>query len=79
MFTLYTCVDKPGKSRDYYHSCYALSGLSVAQWGCGSGGDDQHFPTPKVRENDIISVCYITHMYGFLILLFYCISAHENL
>ena len=23
--------DKPGKSRDYYHTCYALSGLSVAQ------------------------------------------------
>jgi protein farnesyltransferase subunit beta len=24
-------VDKPGKSRDYYHTCYGLSGLSVAQ------------------------------------------------
>lgn len=24
-------VDKPGKSRDFYHSCYALSGLSIAQ------------------------------------------------
>ena len=24
-------VDKPGKSRDYYHSCYCLSGLSIAQ------------------------------------------------
>ena len=23
--------DKPGKSRDYYHSCYSLSGLSIAQ------------------------------------------------
>lgn len=23
--------DKPGKSRDYYHSCYALSGLSISQ------------------------------------------------
>jgi len=23
--------DKPGKSRDFYHSCYALSGLSIAQ------------------------------------------------
>jgi hypothetical protein len=23
--------DKPGKSRDFYHSCYSLSGLSVAQ------------------------------------------------
>lgn len=24
--------DKPGKSRDYYHSCYCLSGLSVCQY-----------------------------------------------
>lgn len=24
-------IDKPGKSRDYYHTCYTLSGLSVAQ------------------------------------------------
>ncbi|KAJ1438882.1 terpenoid cyclases/protein prenyltransferase alpha-alpha toroid, partial [Ochromonadaceae sp. CCMP2298] len=23
--------DKPGKARDFYHSCYALSGLSIAQ------------------------------------------------
>lgn len=23
--------DKPGKSRDYYHSCYSLSGLTLAQ------------------------------------------------
>lgn len=23
--------DKPGKRRDYYHTCYCLSGLSIAQ------------------------------------------------
>ncbi|DAZ97616.1 TPA: hypothetical protein N0F65_002235 [Lagenidium giganteum] len=28
--------DKPGKPRDHYHSCYCLSGLSVAQHGDGS-------------------------------------------
>lgn len=27
--------DKPGKPRDHYHSCYCLSGLSVAQHGDG--------------------------------------------
>lgn len=41
--------DKPSKSRDFYHSCYNLSGLSVAQHALGpwppaaaphSGGDD---------------------------------------
>ena len=30
--------DKPGKSRDYYHTCYCLSGLSVAQHGALRGG-----------------------------------------
>lgn len=24
-------VDKPGKNRDFYHTCYTLSGLSIAQ------------------------------------------------
>ena len=24
-------IDKPGKSRDFYHTCYTLSGLAVAQ------------------------------------------------
>lgn len=24
--------DKPGKSRDYYHTCYCLSGLAVCQY-----------------------------------------------
>jgi protein farnesyltransferase subunit beta len=24
-------IDKPGKNRDYYHTCYTLSGLSIAQ------------------------------------------------
>jgi protein farnesyltransferase subunit beta len=32
--------DKPGKPRDFYHSCYNLSGLSVAQhWLGGPPGD----------------------------------------
>lgn len=30
-------IDKPGKHRDVYHTCYALSGLSVAQHGTGAG------------------------------------------
>ena len=25
-------IDKPGKGRDYYHTCYGLSGLSVSQY-----------------------------------------------
>jgi hypothetical protein len=30
--------DKPGKPPDYYHTCYCLSGLSVAQHVAGGGG-----------------------------------------
>jgi protein farnesyltransferase subunit beta len=44
--------DKPGKSRDYYHSCYALSGLSIAQWSNipsqEANSNDFKFPSPKV-------------------------------
>jgi protein farnesyltransferase subunit beta len=29
--------DKPGKGRDFYHTCYCLSGLSVAQHGGRAG------------------------------------------
>ena len=29
--------DKPGKPRDFYHTCYNLSGLSCAQWGRAGG------------------------------------------
>jgi prenyltransferase beta subunit len=35
-------VDKPGKSRDFYHTCYTLSGLSVAQ----------NFHGEKVKNQD---------------------------
>jgi protein farnesyltransferase subunit beta len=30
--------DKPGKHRDFYHSCYALSGLAAMQWGAAAAG-----------------------------------------
>ena len=30
--------DKPGKSRDYYHTCYCLSGLSASQRAYGDDG-----------------------------------------
>ena len=37
-------IDKPGKPRDYYHTCYCLSGLSVAQ----------HFNRGKLTANKVI-------------------------
>eukprot|EP01087_Luapelamoeba_hula_P007838 TRINITY_DN1925_c0_g1_i1.p1 TRINITY_DN1925_c0_g1~~TRINITY_DN1925_c0_g1_i1.p1 ORF type:complete len:308 (-),score=33.50 TRINITY_DN1925_c0_g1_i1:99-1022(-) len=33
--------DKPSRSRDFYHTCYALSGLSIAQ----NNNDQTHGPT----------------------------------
>ena len=39
--------DKPGKAPDYYHSCYCLSGLSAAQYGCSRpGGGTMTLPIP---------------------------------
>lgn len=37
--------DKPGKNRDYYHSCYCLSGLSVSQY-CATADSDS-CPLPQ--------------------------------
>ncbi|XP_067681772.1 protein farnesyltransferase subunit beta-like [Haliotis asinina] len=35
-------IDKPGKSRDFYHTCYCLSGLSIAQHFTGGHLADMH-------------------------------------
>lgn len=45
--------DKPGKPRDHYHSCYCLSGLSVAQHGAGTS-------TPEVF-GDASNLLVATH------------------
>jgi len=42
--------DKPSKSRDFYHSCYNLSGLSVAQHCCEKSGDAVHFGHPTMSR-----------------------------
>ncbi|GAB4849186.1 hypothetical protein Ancab_003996 [Ancistrocladus abbreviatus] len=36
--------DKPGKPRDYYHSCYCLSGLVVAQYSWSKDADSSPLP-----------------------------------
>eukprot|EP01032_Pedospumella_encystans_P021557 gene21557-24443_t len=42
--------DKPGKSRDFYHSCYALSGLSIAQSCITSSLKSDHPVESAARE-----------------------------
>ncbi|XP_057983831.1 protein farnesyltransferase subunit beta isoform X2 [Malania oleifera] len=37
--------DKPGKHRDYYHTCYCLSGLSVSQYSCSRDADSPPLPS----------------------------------
>ncbi|KAK1160470.1 protein farnesyltransferase subunit beta-like [Acipenser oxyrinchus oxyrinchus] len=37
-------LDKPGKSRDFYHTCYCLSGLSIAQ----------HFGSREIHHEVIV-------------------------
>ncbi|KAK6913135.1 PFTB repeat [Dillenia turbinata] len=36
--------DKPGKNRDYYHTCYCLSGLSVCQYSSSKESDSAPLP-----------------------------------
>ncbi|XP_023728727.1 protein farnesyltransferase subunit beta isoform X2 [Lactuca sativa] len=36
--------DKPGKSRDHYHTCYCLSGLSAAQFRWPKDADSEPLP-----------------------------------
>ncbi|XP_026760742.1 protein farnesyltransferase subunit beta [Galleria mellonella] len=45
-------IDKPGKLRDIYHTCYALSGLSVAQHGTGAG-DPYVVGSPRNEVNRV--------------------------
>ncbi|KAF4666261.1 hypothetical protein FOL47_004163 [Perkinsus chesapeaki] len=46
--------DKPGKNCDYYHTCYAMSGVAASQWHRGSppsslGGEDT-----VLTESDVL-------------------------
>lgn len=36
--------DKPGKHKDYYHTCYCLSGLSVCQYSLSKAAGSQPLP-----------------------------------
>ena len=47
--------DKPGKGRDHYHTCYCLSGLSVAQH---FGADGVLGPSANLLEkiNPVVNV-----------------------
>lgn len=47
--------DKPSKGRDFYHSCYNLSGLSVAQH-CDNG--EEMFGDPKQTRVARSHPCY---------------------
>jgi hypothetical protein len=42
--------DKPGTSRDHYHTCYCLSGLSVAQHGDPGAPYDLHGNLDNILE-----------------------------
>ncbi|XP_033734614.1 protein farnesyltransferase subunit beta-like [Pecten maximus] len=44
-------IDKPGKSRDYYHTCYCLSGLAVSQHF--AGGKLAHLHTVGSQDNEL--------------------------
>ena len=43
--------DKPGKSRDFYHTCYCLSGLSVCQHILSNDEDSRVSPRAVMGPN----------------------------
>ncbi|GBF91692.1 farnesyltransferase subunit beta [Raphidocelis subcapitata] len=48
--------DKPGKSPDYYHTCYCLSGLSAAQHAPGGAGALGGAPNELARADTLLNV-----------------------
>ena len=51
--------DKPSKSRDFYHSCYNLSGLSIAQQGNTVNKTDPCFNIRVDRAEEILSMTWV--------------------
>lgn len=51
-------LDKPGRPRDFFHTCYALSGLSVAQHFL----DEKYILGPE-RNEVVSSLTQFVHMY----------------
>jgi protein farnesyltransferase subunit beta len=45
--------DKPGKGSDFYHSCYAASGLALSQ---GLVGTDEKLLFKNIHENQVNEV-----------------------
>jgi protein farnesyltransferase subunit beta len=79
-YVLYCCqsphgglMDKPGKGKDFYHTCYCLSGLSVAQHSMGdhvtnitSNPRDILVPTHPLFNIPIIQVTNTTKYFSSL-------------
>lgn len=68
-------VDKPGKNRDFYHTCYCLSGLSIAQHFAGGklghlnvvgNEENQLRPTHPVFNISVEAVVHATLYYNKL-------------
>jgi len=45
--------DKPGKSADFYHTCYALSGVSATQYGLEAEPTIVGDPSNKLERTDV--------------------------
>ena len=53
-------LDKPGKSRDFYHTCYTLSGLALAQI----------FASPGLLNTSVLGSFHLKTLYLLLLFLF---------
>ncbi|GAB2278144.1 hypothetical protein Dimus_012840 [Dionaea muscipula] len=66
--------DKPGKNRDYYHTCYCLSGLSVCQYT--SSKDVDSSPLPQALFGPFSNLLESIHpLYNVVVDQYY--EAHE--
>lgn len=66
--------DKPGKHRDFYHTCYCLSGLSVCQHCMSKDADSS--PPPKAMFGPYLNLLEPIHpLYNVELEHYY--EAHE--
>lgn len=66
--------DKPGKHKDYYHTCYCLSGLSVCQYSWSKKAGSQ--PLPRVILGPYSNLLQPIHpLFNVVLEQFY--EAHE--
>ena len=68
--------DKPGKHRDFYHTCYSLSGFSLSQYSWSQ--DEDSPPLPNAVMGPYANLLERTHpLFNVVLEQYYDYEAHE--